>query len=152
MNTGEKIKNIRKSKKITQRQLAELMHKNIRTIQKYESGEIEIPLESLLEISDVLNISINELTCDESILNTLDKVMDWEGLKKDVDEIELFEKLLNYFGYKINYIQIEESKYEIEITNIELNETKVLSELQYQTLKDRLKNVIDFEFYNLKKQ
>lgn len=64
MKTGERIKKIRTKKKITQKQLAEMIGKNIRTIQKYESGDIEVPLESLFKISDALDINVVYL--DES--------------------------------------------------------------------------------------
>ena len=61
MNTGENIKKYRKEKKITQKQLAELIDKNIRTIQKYESGEIEVPLENALKISEILQIPVKDI-------------------------------------------------------------------------------------------
>ena len=41
MSIGGNIRKYRKEKKITQKQLAELIDKNVRTIQKYENGEIE---------------------------------------------------------------------------------------------------------------
>lgn len=73
MKTGEKIKKIRTKKKITQKQLAEMINKNIRTIQKYESGEIEIPLESLFKLSDALGVSVTYL--DESKLENTNMYM-----------------------------------------------------------------------------
>lgn len=61
LKTGEKIKQIRTNKKITQKQLAEMINKSIRTVQKYESGEIDIPLESIYEISKALQIDMEEI-------------------------------------------------------------------------------------------
>lgn len=70
MNLGERIKKVRTKKKITQKQLAEMIGKNIRTVQKYESGDIEVPLENLFKISEALNIQINELyTPDNKTIN-----------------------------------------------------------------------------------
>lgn len=73
MNIGEKIKKYRKEKKITQKQLAEMINKNIRTIQKYEANEIDIPLENILKISHALQVPYNELCTEQSdtIVNSL---------------------------------------------------------------------------------
>lgn len=73
LKTGEKIKQIRTKKKITQKQLAEMINRNIRTVQKYESGEIEIPLESLFKLSEVLGVSVTYL--DESKLENTNLYM-----------------------------------------------------------------------------
>lgn len=58
---GKKLKEIRKSKKITQTELGNLLGKSLSTIQKYESGEIEIPLNTILKVCDFFDISINEI-------------------------------------------------------------------------------------------
>ena len=58
MSIGGNIRKYRKEKKITQKQLAELIDKNVRTIQKYENGEIEsIPVNTLIDISKALGIN-----------------------------------------------------------------------------------------------
>lgn len=62
MNIGGNIRKYRKEKKITQKQLAELIDKNVRTIQKYENGEIEnIPVNTLIDISEALNVTYTDL-------------------------------------------------------------------------------------------
>lgn len=68
MNIGERIKKYRKEKKITQKQLAEMIGKNIRTIQKYEANEIDIPLENILKISSALQVPFDELYSSKSEL------------------------------------------------------------------------------------
>lgn len=70
MTIGEKLKTLRKEKKITQKQLAELIDKNIRTIQKYESCEIKIPLESLIDISQALNVPLEYFNCFDKVQPT----------------------------------------------------------------------------------
>ena len=40
--TGQRIKEARKKRNLSQRELAEMLGKSLRTIQKYESGEIEV--------------------------------------------------------------------------------------------------------------
>lgn len=71
MNIGKTIKEYRIKNEITQRELAKKLNRNIRTIQKYESNEIKVPLENLIIISDVLNIPYSELISDKKIINIL---------------------------------------------------------------------------------
>lgn len=40
--TGQRIKEARKKRNLSQRELAEMLGKSLRTVQKYESGEIEV--------------------------------------------------------------------------------------------------------------
>jgi transcriptional regulator with XRE-family HTH domain len=62
MYIGTRIKKARKEKKITQKQLSELINKNVRTIQKYENGEIEkIPFSTLMAIGRALGISVYDI-------------------------------------------------------------------------------------------
>ena len=45
---GERIKTLRKKRGYNQKELADLLGKSLRTIQKYESGEIEVSMKYLL--------------------------------------------------------------------------------------------------------
>lgn len=58
---GERIASIRKYNRISQTDFAEKLGKSLRTVQKYESGEIDIPLSTLGDIADILNTSLNYL-------------------------------------------------------------------------------------------
>ncbi len=51
---GLRIRAARKEKKINQTELANLLGKSLRTVQKYESGEIEVSIAMLNEIAKVL--------------------------------------------------------------------------------------------------
>ena len=62
MNTGDKIKEYRKEKKITQKQLGQLIGKAEITIRKYESGALVPPLETLYSIAKALDIPVENLT------------------------------------------------------------------------------------------
>ena len=53
---GKRIREIRKERGLSQTQLAELLEKSLRTIQKYESGEIEISIVMINNIADKLNM------------------------------------------------------------------------------------------------
>ncbi|MGI5976757.1 MAG: helix-turn-helix domain-containing protein [Candidatus Limivicinus sp.] len=59
---GGKIRNYRKMKKMTLQQLADAVHKSRATVCKYESGEISLDIETLYEISRVLDVELNQLT------------------------------------------------------------------------------------------
>lgn len=62
---GKKIKEIRKSQKISQKELAELSGLSISYIQQIEAGKKNNPsLEALTAISDVLHISMYQLLDD----------------------------------------------------------------------------------------
>lgn len=53
---------IPKSRKMTLQDLADAIHKSRATICKYENGEIAVDIETLYEISQVLQVSISQLT------------------------------------------------------------------------------------------
>lgn len=59
------IKKYRKSKKITQKELGDLLGKSLSTIQKYESGEIEVALDILIKISKILDIDMYRILYSE---------------------------------------------------------------------------------------
>lgn len=58
---GMKIKEMRRTKKISQKKFAEMLGKSERTIQKYEAGEIDFNISTIREIADKLNLSWFEL-------------------------------------------------------------------------------------------
>lgn len=60
-DTGNKIKEIRESRNLTQDQLAELASLNRVTIAKYESGKVEPGVHALSRIADALEISSDVL-------------------------------------------------------------------------------------------
>ena len=63
---GQRIKELRKEKGFSQQELADKLHKSLRTVQKYETGEIYIPIPVLNEIAFYLGTTSAELIGDES--------------------------------------------------------------------------------------
>ena len=59
---GQKIRSYRKMKKMTLQQLADAIHKSRATVSKYENGEISVDVETLYEISAVLEVGMEQLT------------------------------------------------------------------------------------------
>ncbi len=56
---GERITEQRKLKNMNQTEFAVALNKSLRTVQKYESGEIDISISTLQEISEVLEVPIS---------------------------------------------------------------------------------------------
>lgn len=82
LGLGENIKQLRKNKGLTQKELGELIGVKAITIRKYESNEREPNFETLYKIADVLEVSINDLLGIEG------KVKHIIGNVEDLEKIE----------------------------------------------------------------
>ena len=51
---GQRIKQLRKRKGLNQTELAQMLKKSLRTVQKYETGEIEVSIAVVNQIADLL--------------------------------------------------------------------------------------------------
>lgn len=81
---GNKIKKIRKLKKMTLDDLARKIHKSKSAVSKYENGEINIDLITLKEISDVFEIEIANLIPQS--------IAEYRGKNMDLDRVPKFFK------------------------------------------------------------
>lgn len=92
---GQRIKVLRKKKKLNQQELADLLGKSLRTVQKYETGEIEVSIAIINQLADLLDSTptfilgyetntepIRNLADVMSFLFQLEKV---SGMKFDID-------------------------------------------------------------------
>lgn len=61
VDTGEKIRELRKSRNLSQDQLAELASLNRVTIAKYEAGKVEPGAQALSRIADALEVTVDEI-------------------------------------------------------------------------------------------
>lgn len=52
---GQRIKALRKNKGLNQQELADLLGKSLRTVQKYETGEIEVSIATVNQLADLLD-------------------------------------------------------------------------------------------------
>ena len=68
---GRRLNKIRKSKGFTAQKMADLLSVSIRTYRNYESGHSSPSLETLIEIADILNVSIDYLLCRDAFLKSL---------------------------------------------------------------------------------
>lgn len=60
MTTGERIKQARKAKGLTQKELAEKLGKSKSMVQKYEADSSEVPLSALYAMEDILDVRLAE--------------------------------------------------------------------------------------------
>ncbi len=58
---GQSIRQFRKKNGLSQTELAEKIGKSLRTVQKYEKGEIEVSLSTISDIAGALNVSTAEI-------------------------------------------------------------------------------------------
>ena len=54
------LKNLRKEKRMTQRNLAEVFHISQTSVSKYETGEAVPDLETVIKMADFFGVSIDE--------------------------------------------------------------------------------------------
>ncbi|ERI94178.1 DNA-binding helix-turn-helix protein [Clostridiales bacterium oral taxon 876 str. F0540] len=82
---ADRIREKRKSKKLTQKQLSKILNKAESTVQKYESGEIEVPISLLEDIAKALDTNVLYL-------------LGYEEIKQKIEESRLFREQLNLLG------------------------------------------------------
>lgn len=58
---GQRIKILRKRKGLNQTELAQRLNKSLRTVQKYETGEIEVSIAVVNQIADILETAIDTI-------------------------------------------------------------------------------------------
>jgi len=67
---GQRLKNLRKQYNWSQKEMAEKLHIRFGQVNKYECGLNTPPLEKLLEISEVLNVTVDYLLTGDNPENT----------------------------------------------------------------------------------
>lgn len=158
INIGENIKKYRKNMKITQKQLADKINKQDKTIQKYEKGDIIPPVPVLEEIANALNISIEELIIDnykpdyklkheiEICQKAINTFGEYTQLDMVIEEMaELTQAISKFKRDKIHNVEEEIADVEIMLSQLrlmtELFDIKVIDEIKEEKLK-RLEGVV----------
>ncbi|AGK99643.1 helix-turn-helix domain-containing protein [Desulfoscipio gibsoniae] len=114
MDIGTKIRELRKSKKLTQKELAKKINKSERVIQKYESGEIVPPISVIEEIAKILDVDIydiiltNRMYIDQipsgSIFPKVNFVVPGEIATKGVDSVTTVKLMSGQDLYDIAFL------------------------------------------------
>lgn len=99
MSIGERIRELRKEKRLTLIQLADLMGLSQATLSKYESGEINIPIKRLRKLADILGTTVEELIVYE---NSTPRTIDFRKTNPTIVSEEVFEKCVRVLGYNIH--------------------------------------------------
>lgn len=86
---GKRIRQFRKEKGLSQTELAEKIGKSLRTVQKYEKGEIEAAISVISDIADVLGVSSFDILGYNSGV---------DGLRSLADVMDFLFKLENVKG------------------------------------------------------
>lgn len=98
MTIGERIKEARKVRKMTQKQLAESAGVATGTIQQYELGKREPRSEILIKIADALDFSVSAL-CNATPFPI--EYLKPESIVDDLNKSMRFESYLHSLGYEI---------------------------------------------------
>ena len=103
---GEKIKLYRETKKMTQVQIAEILGVKPATVSKYESGTLEPNLESLKKLSELFEVTIDELLKEDcfdiSKVNILEELREQKNMKLKGN---LYHNTQITFAYNTNHIE-----------------------------------------------
>ena len=103
---GEKIKLYRENLNMTQNEIAEVLGVKSTTISKYESGILEPNIESLKKLSELFNVSIDELLKDDNFdvskINILDILREQKNMKLKGN---LYHNTQISFAYNTNHIE-----------------------------------------------
>lgn len=103
---GEKIKTYRERKNMTQSEIAEILGVKPTTISKYEAGTLEPNIESLKKLSEIFEISVDELIKDDkfdiSNINILEILKEQKDMKLKGN---LYHNTQITFAYNTNHIE-----------------------------------------------
>ncbi|MBQ8786299.1 MAG: helix-turn-helix transcriptional regulator [Oscillospiraceae bacterium] len=90
---GNKIKIFRKSKHMSQADLAELTELSVPYISHIETGRKKASLETLVKIADVLNVTVDRLLCGNQEHNSKDYEPE---LRELISDCSIYEKSVIY--------------------------------------------------------
>lgn len=103
---GKKIKEYRESNNLTQSEIADILEVKPTTISKYESGILEPNIESLKKLSQMFNVSIDELLAEESFdiskINILEVLSEQKSMNLKGN---LYHNTQVTFAYNTNHIE-----------------------------------------------
>ena len=127
MNIGERIKKIRKQKKLTLEELGEKIGLKKSTISRYEKNDINIPSDKLEKIAHALNVSPQYLLGFEEVQNDIDTSMLSDSQLKELDLILSTNNIMFFKGNKSSKESYEMLKN--SITKVYINMLKDNNEL-----------------------
>lgn len=156
---GNKIKNFRKSNKITQQELADKLEISRSTLSYYELGKIDPNIYTLIKLSDIMNCTLDYLVNDKiNRTDTNDFNIDLINTNKSInllEEIQIYNKKILPILNKLSKIDIDSLNYFLAEFNID-NPNKsdfIKNNISNTNLKENSENVYydeDFSMYEHK--
>ena len=104
-----RIKELRKQKKVTQEEVAEAIGVTRRGFQKWENGESQITLKNATQLADYFGVPLTYLLNQEEELEKLQKLHQKLPAVKEFDEV-LFKKQEKRFKRFVKFVSDEEMK------------------------------------------
>ena len=134
MNLGERLKQYRENKNLTQAYIADILNVNPATVSKYEQNQLEPNIEVLKRYAEIFKITLDELLKDETISLKIEDLNILEILKEQKDmkmKGNLYHNTQIAFTYNTNHIEgstlTEEQTRFIFETNTILFEDKTIA-------------------------
>jgi transcriptional regulator with XRE-family HTH domain len=84
---GQRIKLLRKGKGLNQQELAQLLGKSLRTVQKYETGEIEVSISIVNQLADILGTTPTYILGYESHAPAIRSLADVVGMLFQLEQV-----------------------------------------------------------------
>lgn len=93
---GSKIKEYRKKKKMTQRELGKLINKSDNTISNYETGAIAPSQEALFTLAKILEVKVDDFFPGTTTDGYLDQAVSNADNDLDIADISFLNQLVNH--------------------------------------------------------
>lgn len=136
MKLGEKLKFYRENKKMTQKNIADILNVEPATVSKYESNLLEPNIEAIKKFSDIFGITLDELLKEETKFFDIQNISLLKILKEQKDmglKGNLYHNTQIAFTYNTNHIEgstlTEEQTRFIFETNTVLFENRTITNI-----------------------
>ena len=140
---GEKIKTLRKERKLTQKELAHKIGVTASTITKYEIGQLEPNIEVLNRISNIFRISISALVEDNYSRKEFSTEPEFLSLYELVNSKEITEETIDKLTKCIIRAVINKYNLNIDINKIDDSDKKLIFNLASSSVKVIIEDLIN---------
>lgn len=137
---GEKIKTLRKERKLTQKELANKIGITAPTVTKYENGQLEPNLEVLNRIATTFNISISSLIEDNNSKREFYSITDFRDV---LGSGEMPSDVINELTELIIIAVIRKYDLKININDIPNKDKKLIFNLASSSVKTFISDLIE---------
>lgn len=140
---GEKIKTLRKERKLTQKELAHKIGVTAPTVTKYENGQLEPNIEVLNRIANTFNMPISALIEDNNSKKELYIGPKLLNLRESFSNEEITSDKIDALTECIILAVIKKYKLNIDINEIDDKDKNLMFNLASSTVKTFLFDLLD---------